>query len=103
MYDSGQIDYDGDQGQGFGGMGGGIDPNEIFSMFFGGGMGGMGGMGDMGGFTRGSQKGGRGASNFTFRFGWFVINFIKYFTSWFTNISNNILSLIIFQIFDNVP
>jgi len=26
MYDSGQIDYDGDQGQGFGGMGGGIDP-----------------------------------------------------------------------------
>ena len=40
MYDSGQIDYDGDQGQGFGGgMGGGIDPTEIFSMFFGGGVG----------------------------------------------------------------
>ena len=45
MYDTGQIDYDGDQGSGFGGMGGGIDPTEMFKMFFGGG-GGMGGMGD---------------------------------------------------------
>jgi DnaJ family protein C protein 7 len=26
LYDSGQMDFDGDQGQGFGGMGGGIDP-----------------------------------------------------------------------------
>lgn len=70
MYDSGQIDYDGDQGQGFGGgMGGGIDPTEIFSMFFGGGggMGGMGGMGDMGGRGRGGSRG--GSQNFTYRFG----------------------------------
>jgi len=76
MYDNGQIDYDGDQGSGFGGMGGGIDPTEIFSMFFGGGgmggMGGMGGFGDMGGmggFKSGSRKGGSNGQSYTFRFG----------------------------------
>lgn len=59
MYDSGQMDYDGDQGMG-GGMGG-VDANDIFRVFFGGGgMGGFGGMGGMGG--------GRGGS-YTFRFG----------------------------------
>lgn len=53
LYDSGQMDYDGDQGSGMGGMN--VDPNDIFKMFFGGGMGGMGG--------------GRGGQSFTFRFG----------------------------------
>ena len=44
MYDSGQIDFDGDQGSGFGGMdGANVNMNDIFSMFMGGGMGGMGG------------------------------------------------------------
>ena len=49
MYDSGQMEYDGDPGAGMGGMGGfggmgggmgGVDPNDIFKMFFGGGGGG---------------------------------------------------------------
>jgi len=65
-YDSGQMDYDGDQGDcsGFHGGGGGVDPNDIFKMFFGGG-GGMGGgsMGGMGGM------GGGGNQKYTFRFG----------------------------------
>lgn len=74
MYDSGQMEYDGDPGSGFGGMGGftnmsgggggmQVDPSEIFKMFFGGGgMGGMGGMGgdDFGGFSFGSGMGGMG-------------------------------------------
>lgn len=66
MYDSGQMEYDGDQGSGFGGFGGGgVDPNDIFRMFFGGGgMGGMGGFGGMGGM------GGGGSQKYTFRFGW---------------------------------
>jgi len=38
----------------------GVDPTEIFQMFFGGG--GMGGMG-------GSRMGGRGGQSFTFRMG----------------------------------
>lgn len=70
MYDSGQIDYDGDQGAGFGGMGGGIDPTEIFQMFFGGG--GMGGMGGMGGSRGGFSNfggGGGGSQSYSFRFG----------------------------------
>jgi DnaJ family protein C protein 7 len=72
MYDSGQIDYDGDQGAGFGGMGGNIDPTEIFQMFFGGGgmgggMGGMGGMGGRGGM--GGFGGGGGSQSYSFRFG----------------------------------
>jgi hypothetical protein len=65
MYDSGQIDYDGDQSAGFGGMGGGMDPTEIFQMFFGGGMGG--GMG-MGGGSRGGFGSG-GSQSYSFRFG----------------------------------
>jgi DnaJ-class molecular chaperone len=82
LYDSGQMEYDGDPGAGMGGMGGGfhggsnIDPQDIFKMFFGGGgmggdegfgssFGGMSGMGGMGG------RGGRGGKNgnFTFKFG----------------------------------
>ena len=67
MYDTGQMDYDGDMGSGMGGMN--VDPNDIFKMFFGGGggMGGMGGMGGFGGFT--SMGGGRGGQSFSFRFG----------------------------------
>ena len=75
MYDSGQIDFDGDQGSGFGGMdGAGVNMNDIFSMFMGGGgMGGMGGMGggmggDMPGFFS-SSRGGRGGQSFSFRMG----------------------------------
>jgi hypothetical protein len=68
MYDSGQIDFDGDQGSGFGGMdGANINVNDIFSMFMGGGMGGMGGMGGgMGGMPGGffSSGGGRGGQRF---------------------------------------
>lgn len=73
LYDSGQMDYDGDQGAGFGGGGmGGVDPNDIFKMFFGGGGmgGGMGGMGGMGGgqdFSGFSSGGGK--QSYTFRFG----------------------------------
>lgn len=69
LYDSGQMDYDGDQGSGgFGGFGGGgVDPNDIFRMFFGGGMGGMGGMGGFGGM--GGMGGGGGNQRYTFRFG----------------------------------
>lgn len=67
LYDSGQMEYDGDQGTGgFGGFGGGgVDPNDIFRMFFGGGGmgGGMGGFGGMGGM------GGGGNQKYTFRFG----------------------------------
>jgi hypothetical protein len=68
MYDSGQMDFDGDQGSGFGGggFGGGMDPNDIFKMFMGGGMGGMGGMGGFGGM---GGMGGGGSQKFTFRFG----------------------------------
>lgn len=65
MYDSGQIDFDGDQGSGFGGMdGANVNMNDIFSMFMGGGMGGMGGMGGgmPGGFF--SSGGGRGGQRF---------------------------------------
>ena len=68
LYDSGQMDYDGDQGSGFGG--GGVDPNDVFRMFFGGGGGGfnMSGDDDFPGFT--SSRGGRsGGQSFTFRFG----------------------------------
>ena len=74
MYDSGQIDFDGDQGSGFdmgGGMGG-ANMNDIFSMFMGGGMGGgMGGMGGMPGFFSSSRggRGGRGGQTFEFRMG----------------------------------
>jgi DnaJ family protein C protein 7 len=50
---------------GFGGMGGGIDPNDLLHMFMGGGMGGMGGMG---GRRGGGFHGGGGHQNFTFRF-----------------------------------
>lgn len=60
MYDSGQMDYDGDQGSGMGDF----DPNDVFRMFFGGGMGG-GGMGSSGFKT----SGGRGGQSYTFRFG----------------------------------
>lgn len=61
------MQYDGDQGMG--GMGGmNIDPNDIFQMFFGGGMGGMGGMG-----SRGFSQAGKNGQSFTFRFGWFII------------------------------
>jgi hypothetical protein len=59
------MDYDGDQGSG----GFGVDPNDVFQMFFGGGGGGfnMGGDSDFSGF---SSRGGRGgAQSFTFRFG----------------------------------
>ena len=68
MYDSGQIDFDGDQGSGFGGMdGAGVNINDIFSMFMGGGgmSGGMGGMGGgmPGGFFS-SSRGGRGGQTF---------------------------------------
>jgi len=61
---------------GFGG--GGMDPNDIFQMFMGGGMGGQGRgrggaradpFGDMGGFNFGNMGGGRGGNQqFTFRF-----------------------------------
>ena len=68
-YDSG-VDLEDDAGMGGGGgMGGGIDPSELFSMFFGaggmgggmggGGMGGMRGMGGMGGMG-GRRAGGHG-------------------------------------------
>ena len=76
MYDTGQIDYDGDQGSGFGGMGGGIDPTEMFKMFFGGGGGMGGGFGGIGGgddFGFGGGRGGHshgGNQKFSFRFGW---------------------------------
>lgn len=75
MYDSGQMEYDGDQGMG--GMGGmNIDPNQIFKAFFGGGggssFGGFGGE-DFGGssfFTNmGGMGGNKGGTKFTFRFG----------------------------------
>lgn len=56
------MDYDGDQGMGCGGMGG-VDPNDIFRMFFGGGMGGMGGC------HRSSR--GSGGQSFSFSFGWY--------------------------------
>jgi hypothetical protein len=59
------MDYDGDQGCGMGGMGG-MDPNDLFSMFFGGGMGG--GMNDFGGFKTSGGRG-RGGQTFTFRMG----------------------------------
>ena len=76
MYDSGQMDYDGDQGSGMGGGMGGVDPSDIFRMFMGGGMGGMGGFGGMGGGGGGSQK-------YTFRFGWFIIFLITFaFFNW---------------------
>lgn len=61
------MDYDGDQGSGFGGAGMNVDPNDIFRMFFGGGMGGF-GMG--GGGMSGGRSSGRGGQSFTFRFGW---------------------------------
>ena len=71
MYDSGQIDFDGDQGSGFGGMdGANINMNDIFSMFTGGGGmgGGMGGM--PGGFHSSGGRGGRGGGQrFKFRMG----------------------------------
>jgi DnaJ-class molecular chaperone len=56
LYDSGQIEYDGDQG-GMGGMN--IDPNEVFNLFFGGG---GGGFSKFGGFP--SSKG----NVFTFQY-----------------------------------
>ena len=65
LYDSGQMEYDGDPGAGMGGMGGfssgGMggfqgDPSEIFKMFFGGGRGGE----DFGGFSFGGMGGGMG-------------------------------------------
>lgn len=66
LYDSGQMEYDGDEG-----MGGGtnMDPNDIFQMFFGGGMGGMGGMGgsNFSRFTSGG--GGKNGQSYSFRFG----------------------------------
>ena len=48
-----------------------MDPNDIFSMFMGGGMGGMGGGGMPGGMPHGfSSRSGRGGpQGFTFRFG----------------------------------
>ena len=72
MYDSGQIDFDGDQGSGFGGGMDGANINDIFSMFMGGGgMGGMGGMGGgmPGGFFSSGGRGGRGGQTFEFRMG----------------------------------
>ena len=81
-YDCGQMDFDGDTGAQYynmneemGGMGGmpgtttftfsgnpgssgNVDPNEIFKMFFGGGMSGMSGMSGMGGM---GGMGGRGS------------------------------------------
>lgn len=66
LYDTGQMDYDGDQGQGCGG--GGVDPSDMFRMFFGGGGGGGFSTGGDEGFSSGfSSQGGRGQS-FTFRF-----------------------------------
>ena len=71
MYDSGQIDFDGDQGSGFGGGMDGVNVNDIFSMFMGGGGmgGGMGGMGGMPGFFSSGGRGGRGGQTFEFRMG----------------------------------
>lgn len=66
LYDSGQMDYDGDQGSGFGG--GGVDPSDMFRMFFGGGGGGFTSAGDDDDFPFGGSRGGRGQS-YTFRFG----------------------------------
>lgn len=68
-----------ERGGGMGGFGGGgMDPNDIFQMFMGGGMGGQGRgrggaradpFGDMGGFNFGNMGGGRGGNQqFTFRF-----------------------------------
>lgn len=59
---------------GFGGMGGGIDPSDLFSMFMGAGMGGMGGgRGGRGRGGGGMPPGfggmGGGQQGFTFRFG----------------------------------
>lgn len=66
----------GGMGGGFGGMGGGMDPNDIFSMFMGGGMGGMGGGmggghggGMPGGFSFGGMPGGGRGGQTHFRFG----------------------------------
>jgi len=86
MYDSGQMEYDGDPGAGMGGMGGsgmggfhsggsGMDPNEMFKMFFGGGgFGGGGGGEDFGGFSSFGGMGGMGGKsgkrgNFTYKMG----------------------------------
>lgn len=75
MYDTGQMDYDGDQGSGMGGMN--VDPNDIFRMFFGGGGGMSSGFSNMGGSRT------RGGQSFTFRFGWCVniYNFSNYLKS----------------------
>lgn len=86
LYDSGQMEYDGDPGAGMGGFSGSqVDPNEIFKMFFGGGggggfgdegpggfnfMGAPGGFGNMGGFSSMGGMGGGGKNGrFTFKFG----------------------------------
>ena len=81
MYDSGQMDYDGDQG-----MGGGMhfDANDIFSAFF------AGGMGNMGGFSSGGRSS-KGGQSFTFRFGWI---WYKYYKSIVIFILNNNLKVI---------
>lgn len=74
-YDSG-VDVEDIEGGGGGFPGGaGMDPTQIFNMFFGGGMGGMGdsGFGGMGGGMGGGQhffkRGGTGGNHFEFRFG----------------------------------
>jgi len=75
-YDSG-VDVEDIEGGGGGGFSGGagMDPTQIFNMFFGGGMGGMGdsGFGGMGGGMGGGQqffkRGSPGGSQFEFRFG----------------------------------
>jgi len=75
-YDNGYDLEDIENGGGFGGAG--IDPTQIFQMFFGGGAGGDGGFGGMGGmggmpggfFNMGGAKGGKGGKqHFEFRFG----------------------------------
>lgn len=69
LYDSGQMQYDGDERMGGMGGTGGIDPNDIFRMFFGGGggMGGMGGFSGMSGFS--GMGGGKRGQNFSYKFG----------------------------------
>lgn len=68
MYDTGQIDYDGDQGSGFGGMGG-VDPTDMFQMFFGGGMGGH----SHSGFSSFGGGGRGGNQHFSYKFAWWFI------------------------------
>ena len=69
QYDQGADIDEINQGGGMGGGGFHGDPNEIFQMFFGGGMGGMGGMGGGHNFTfRTGGGGGRGGHSHGFPF-----------------------------------